>query len=146
MARAVMALLCLVTVSAWAFTVRLADDERVGGHTIERHVGRTEADLRRRLAASPGLNRASSFDTLETAEAVVRETLERNARRIAAWLRADPNDGRPRAFHLTTDRVLGHGVIRGSCRYVPMRRATVVLRKTWRLDRGFYVLTAYPEP
>lgn len=145
-ARAMVVALCLITASAAAFTIRLAEDERVGGHTLERHVGLSEADLRRRLADDPRLSRASSFPTQAVAEAVVNETLRRNAQRIAAWLRDDPQDGRPRAFHLNTSQVLGHGVARGDRRYMALRRATVVLRKTWRLDRGFYVLTAYPTP
>ncbi len=146
--RALAALLCLIAVAAWGFsgTVRLADDERVGGHTIERHVGRSEADLRRRLQSDPRLFRASSFATLADAETAVNEALRRNAERIASWLREDPRDGRPRAFYLSTDRTLGHGMDRRNWQLRPYSDARVVLRRTNRLDRGFYVLTAYPEP
>lgn len=146
--RMLAALLFLVAAGAWGFsgTVRLADDERVGGHTIERHVGRSEADLRQRLRADPRLFRASSFDTLEDAEAAVNEALRHNADRIAGWLRENPRDGQPRAFYLSTSRTLGHGMDRRNWQLRPYSDARVVLRRTSRLDRGFYVLTAYPEP
>ena len=48
--------------------VNLAAEEAAGGHTIARHVGRTEAQLRQRLAAQPGIPAASTFASREVAE------------------------------------------------------------------------------
>lgn len=58
-----------------------------GGHTIARHVGKTEAQLRARLVAEPQLPVASSFRTLETAERVLYQGLRANRGAIEAWAR-----------------------------------------------------------
>ena len=46
-------------------------DERQGGHTLHRHVGRSESELVRRLEREAGIAAASSFDDRATAEAVI---------------------------------------------------------------------------
>eukprot|EP00913_Durusdinium_trenchii_P010529 g9873.t1 len=53
---------------------------RVGGHTIARHVGRTEAELRARIAATASARRPppviSTFDDLATAERAITRGLQ----------------------------------------------------------------------
>lgn len=146
--RALVLALCLLALSARAFdgTIHLADDERAGGHTIARHVGKDEAALRARLAGDPRLSRTSSFATLADAEAAVNAALRANAAPLRAWLHGDPADGRPRAFRYAAGHPLGYGIDRRTWQLRPWSRAVVVLRRTHRLARGFYVLTAYPEP
>ncbi len=118
-------------------------DERQGGHTLHRHVGRSESELVRRLEREAGIAAASSFDDRATAEAVIAATLERERERIATWMRHDKEN-------LTLDyrgdagRTIGRVLRRGDAAALAATDARVVLRK-----RGarFFVLTAYPvEP
>lgn len=120
----------------------LARDEALGGHTLARHVGRTEAELRARLARERSLAAASTFSDRESAEEAVALALTAHAARIERWRRRGPH--RP---NLTLDQRAPSGVQwgttlrRGDRRPRPASSARVVLRA--RGD-GFYVLTAYP--
>jgi CDI toxin RNase A-like protein len=68
--------------------VSLAAEEALGGHTIARHVGRTEAELRLRLVQQPAIPAASTFLTLMEAEGVVGVALRSNKGAIKAWAAA----------------------------------------------------------
>ncbi|MDT7545210.1 MAG: hypothetical protein QOE99_1320, partial [Actinomycetota bacterium] len=61
--------------------VVLRNEEARGGHAIERHVGKTDAYLRSRNAE--GVERASTFPDLATAQRLVNQVLRRNAHRLA---------------------------------------------------------------
>lgn len=69
------------------YTVLLEEEEARGGHTIRRHVARTDEELIRRVRRDrgwlPGLTysryRDGSFDTTRDANDLVNRTLERNS-------------------------------------------------------------------
>lgn len=122
----------------------LARDEKRGGHTLSRHVGLTDAQLRERLKKDDRISAASTWTDRATAERVVTAALKRNNRRIAEWTgregtRANlvidwPGDG----------KVIGRSLKRGAKEPVPCTRALVVLR--WDVESEiYYVLTSYPE-
>lgn len=120
----------------------LSRDEALGGHTLARHVGLSEQELRRRLARERGLAAASTFPDRETAERAVAQALAAHAERIERWQRRGPQranlaldlPARPGASW-------GESLRRGDRRPRPATRARVVLRA--RGD-AFFVLTAYP--
>lgn len=123
----------------------LARDERRGGHTLERHVGRTDAELRERLRREPGIRAASTYTDRDTAERVVAATLSRERTRVERWSR-----GTGRRPNLALDyrgdagASIGRTLGRRDRRSRVCRDAVVVLR--WDDRRGdFYVLTSYPE-
>ncbi|MFN8061290.1 MAG: RNase A-like domain-containing protein [Vicinamibacterales bacterium] len=123
----------------------LSDDERRGGHTLARHVGRTDDDLRARLSRERQISAASTYTDRETAERVVGDTLGREARRLDSWRRR----GGPRAnlaldYHGARDEIIGRSLRRGAGASVPCSDAIVVLRWDERAQ-DFYVLTSYPE-
>lgn len=134
----------IVSQPAPASRYDLARDERRGGHTLERHVGKTDDDLRRRLVREPRVSAASTYADLATAERVVGETLARHRDRLRAWL--DRDGSRPnlvleyRGSRATT---VGRSLRRGARAVEPCSDALVVLR--WDRGRAFYVLTSYPE-
>jgi hypothetical protein len=51
--------------------VDLAASELMGGHTLARHVGRTDGQLRERLRREPNIAAASTYSDRATAERVV---------------------------------------------------------------------------
>jgi hypothetical protein len=111
------------------------------GHTIARHVGRTDADLRDRLEREPRISAASTFPDMATAQCVIDRTLSLadSRRRIDRWLADDERTlvlrwrGRE-----TVGRIMGRdGRLRTAT------EATVVLRKVE--GRPWVILTAYPD-
>jgi hypothetical protein len=121
----------------------LSEDERQGGHTLARHVGRTDAELAERLRREPEISSASTYTNRATAEAVVGAALLSNTRSFAAWQRRTGR--RPNfALHYDAHRVIGRSLSRRRQATVACERAVVVLR--WNDARHqFYVLTSYPE-
>jgi hypothetical protein len=121
----------------------LSEDERQGGHTLARHVGRTDAELAERLRREPEISSASTYTDRATAEAVVGAALMTTTRAFTTWQRRTGR--RPNfALHYDAHRVIGRLLSRGRQMTVPCERAVVVFR--WNDTRHrFYVLTSYPE-
>lgn len=123
----------------------LAADEAMGGHTLARHVGRTDAQLADRLRREPHISAASTYTDRGTAERAVGAALVAGARQLSAW--EGRSGRRPNLVLHYTERgkqPLGRSLPRGARSPVPAFRALVVLRWDERAGR-FYVLTSYPE-
>src|SRR5260221_4015953 len=107
----------------------LAADESMGGHTLARHVGRTDADLADRLQRERQISAASTYTDRATAERAVGAALASSARQLAAW--ENRSCRRPNLVLHYTERggkPLGRSLSRGQSRPVPAFRALVVLR------------------
>jgi len=118
--------------------------ERLGGHTLARHVGRTDDDLRERLRREPGIAAASTYTDRQTAERVVAATLQRYSRRIEAWItRTGARPNLALDYRGTRDDIIGRSLRRGDARARSCTDAVVVLR--WHEGGSAYVLTSYPE-
>jgi hypothetical protein len=128
-----------------------APGTKLGGHTIARHVGQTEAQLRARLDAMTksglGTKAVSSFKDLGTAERAVSQALKTNAESIKTWAKLAANHGKKLALpiHDCSD-VIGHGVLRESGKLAAMRKVQVVLKYQSYNGMPYYVLTAFPVP
>ncbi len=120
----------------------LARDEERGGHTLDRHVARTDEQLRERLERERNISAASTWTDRETAETVVAKALAAERGRLDNWMRR----GSPRAnlaLHYKNGRVIGRSLRRGDATAVNCTSAVIVLRADG--PDGFYVLTTYPE-
>jgi hypothetical protein len=120
----------------------LGRDEQRGGHTLARHVGRTDDELRKRLARERNISAASTWTDRATAEAVVGQCLEAERSRVDSWIRR----GYPRpnlALHYNAGLVIGRSLRRGDSRTADCSSAMIVLRADG--PESFYVLTTYPE-
>src|SRR5688572_22239367 len=53
----------------------LTADESRGGHTLARHVGRSDEQLRERLQRERGISAASTYTDRDTAERIVTHTI-----------------------------------------------------------------------
>ena len=126
----------------FASTVRdLSADEAAGGHTLARHVGRSDAELAERLALESSLAAASSFEDRATAERTVGAALAAERDRVDAWLRRERGETLAISSRGGTAPV-GRLLERGATTSEPVTGARVVLR---RRGAGYFVLTAYPE-
>jgi hypothetical protein len=120
----------------------LSRDEERGGHTLARHVARTDDELRERFARERNISAASTWTDRETAESVVAEALGAERGHLESWTR----QGFPRAnlaLHYNAGRVIGRSLRRGDSQTVECSSAVIVLRADG--PESFYVLTTYPE-
>ncbi len=120
----------------------LESDEQRGGHTLARHVARTDQELRERLEQERNISAASTWTDRRTAEAVVGEALAAERSRVESWTRRKF----PRAnlaLHYNAGRSIGRSLRRGESRTVDCSSAVIVLRADG--PESFYVLTTYPE-
>jgi Bacterial CdiA-CT RNAse A domain len=122
----------------------LSQDEAAGGHTLKKHVGRTDEQLRERLRRERNISAASTYTDLEAAERAVGVALEQNQAKIQRWLNRE--GGHP---NLVVDydgdaaHPIGRTMNRGDDESRPCSHAIVVLK--WDGDRNYHVLTTYPE-
>ena len=122
----------------------LLRDEKRGGHTLSRHVGLSDADLRERLRRDPRLSAASTYTDRDTAEAAVTAAIQAGRKRVDRWVARTGSRANLVVEWRGTGKVLGRSLRRGAKEPVPCTRALVVLR--WNDDAEiYYVLTSYPE-
>jgi hypothetical protein len=122
----------------------LSQDEASGGHTLRKHVGRTDEELRQRLRHERNIAAASTWTDRETAERAVGAAIEQNQEKINRWLGRQgghPNlvidyDGDP-------SHPIGRTLNRDADQSEPCSHATIVLK--WSGPSDYYVLTSYPE-
>jgi hypothetical protein len=117
----------------------------MGGHTLARHVGRTDVELADRLRREPQIAAASTYTDVDTAERVVGAALAQSEGRIDTWLRP-PGPRANLALNYTQvgGAPIGRSLQRGARTSLPASRALVVLRWDDR-GRNWIVLTSYPE-
>jgi hypothetical protein len=117
-------------------------DERHGGHTLARHVGRTDDELRQRLQREPNISAASTYTDRPTAERVVAGALNENVGKIQHWIERGPRRPNLALDYTDPKDPIGRTMYRRAMGSVPCDHAIVVLRAD---AEGYYVLTSYPE-
>jgi hypothetical protein len=120
----------------------LARDEDRGGHTLKKHVGRTDDELRERLRRERNISAASTWTDRAAAEETVAAALRANRAKIDRWT----DHGYPRtnlALHFDAGRNIGRSIEHGESTSVPCTSAVLVLKAGSPND--FFVLTTYPE-
>lgn len=137
-------------------SVNLPEEEAAGGHTIARHVGKSDAFLRARMSASSfclpfnllctGLKRAGTFTSLNSATRLINATLSANSARVQQVVRGDVNNAFVTArFSSPT----GREAYARSDREAPIIRPTfgvgVLIQHDTAAPGGFRVTTGYPR-
>jgi hypothetical protein len=120
----------------------LERDEQRGGHTLKKHVGRTDRQLEERLEHERNISAASTWTDLDAAQTTVAAVLRAERGKIENWMRR----GYPRAnlaLHYDAGHVVGRSLRRGDRQTVDCTSAVIVLRADG--PDSFYVLTTYPE-
>jgi len=119
----------------------LSRDEERGGHTLRKHVGRMDDELRQRLERERDISAASTWTDRAAAEETVAAALRAERGKIENWQRR--GERRPNlALHFDAGHEIGRSLVRGRTQAVPCTEAVIVLRAD---GEGFYVLTTYPE-
>lgn len=121
------------------FSIR--ENEEQGGHILEKHVGKSQEQLKQRLAAEPHLKTASSFHDGGTAEQSIAAALDQNQGAIEQWLKRSSREKLPLKYKSQSS--LGIALDHGEAVARTSDVAIIVLKPDSR--GGFYVLTAYLE-
>ncbi|MEY4583117.1 MAG: hypothetical protein RL701_7820 [Pseudomonadota bacterium] len=118
---------------------------KLGGHTIAKHVGRTETQLRARLAAEPRVQVASTFANIRDAEEAISKVLRLESAAVKAWAQAATPAS---ALRLTRDVgvQVGTGVVRATGQLSRLQKVRVVLVYKSYNGMPYYILTAFPVP
>lgn len=122
----------------------LEQDERAHGHTLQRHVGRTDAQLIERLKEETDISGASTYTDRAVAEHCVGAALLKNEAKIKAWLQSGDKQNLVVEFVGDDQHPIGRSIRRGKTQSSPCYNAKVVLRPDGR--GSYYVLTSYPDP
>ena len=130
------------TAQAAANPVRhdLQPDEESGGHTLARHVGKSDDDLRARLQREGDISAASSYTDRASAERAVATALSKAKRQVTGW--ATGTSKQNLVLRVTMPDVIGRSLRRGESQVKPVKAAVVVLKKS---GGDWFVLTSYPE-
>ncbi len=116
----------------------LAAHEAAGGHTLAKHVGKSEAFLRNRLATEPERWAVSTFYDRQVAENSISALIRANKPSVERWL-----GGQRRQLELSGEAQHGLGIVqRRGMPPTEERGMRVILRKDKATGRGFYIHTA----
>lgn len=121
----------------------LEQDEAAGGHTLRKHVGRTDAELRERLEHERHISAASTWNDRDSAEAAVGAALEQQSNKISRWVDRDTHPNLVLDYDGDAAHPFGRSLRRGEDRVQPCSHAVIVLK--WDGPNRYHVLTAYPE-
>ncbi len=120
----------------------LRQQESLGGHTIERHIAKSDAYLRNRLNTS-NISAASTFTELNQAGQVIVNAINANSSRVNSWRNSSSSS---LVLNYTHRRTVGRIMYRSNLNStVNSSGLRIVLRKRSSAPNGYYVLTAYPN-
>ena len=116
-------------------------DEARGGHTLQRHIGKTDAELRERLD-SESISTDSTYTDRATAEMAVAAATRENHDRIDRWLHR-PGGHSNLVLDYDSNEPVGRSMRRDDSHSFPCSHTVVILK--WVNANQYYVLTSYPE-
>lgn len=127
----------------------LSRDDLLGGHTLKRHVGKTDDELRARLNQER-ISAASTYTDRATAERTVATALKQNEDKVRSWVNqrgSHPN----LVLDYDSPEPIGRTLNRGAAATTSCSHAVVVLKHieaaaaALPLSDSFFVLTSYPQ-
>ena len=116
--------------------------EAAGGHTLERHVGKTEVQLAQRLASETRISAASSFTYRSVAEAAIAEAMSKNQSAIDSWMKSRSNRY---TIDYDANKIIGITMRRRASKATQTSRLRIILQRSPKLPPGYFILTAYPQ-
>ncbi|MFE8115324.1 RNase A-like domain-containing protein [Brenneria goodwinii] len=129
--------------------IKLIEHESVtglkpGGHTLEKHVGKTESDLRERLVRCPTLPSSSTFYNVRIAEDAISRALKFNETYIKHWAKTAKTGARLNIDFFTGSDV-GIGVKTATGPVIKSHKIRLVLELQYYNSKLYYILTAFPR-
>jgi hypothetical protein len=121
----------------------LSQDESAGGHTLYKHVARSDAELSQRLRDERSISAASTWNDRDSAESAVGAAIAQQATKISRWLERDSHPNLVLDYDGDSVHPFGRTLRRGEAQAEPCAHAVIVLK--WDGGNAYHVLTAYPE-
>jgi Bacterial CdiA-CT RNAse A domain len=121
----------------------LSQDEAAGGHTLRKHVGRNDAELRERLDRERDISAASTWNDRASAETAVGAAMADQNARISRWLERESHSNLVLDYDGDSSHPFGRTLRRGENQVQPCAHAVIVLK--YDGPNSYHVLTAYPE-
>ncbi len=119
-----------------------------GGHTIMKHIGQTEAQMRKRLADTANARipppAISTFDDIASAERFISSAFQSQKAAIEVWALSSSTANFVKVVPM--GRVVGQGVVRATGQLQPMTSLRLVLKKQTYNGMPYYILTSFPVP
>lgn len=117
----------------------LAAHEAAGGHTLAKHVGKSEDFLRNRLVTEPRRVAASTFYDRQVAEETISQLIHSQRRIVNGWSKRG-------GFQLEllgrSPTPIGRLVVRDASAATDEAGVKVILRRNPKMAHGFFVYTA----
>lgn len=121
------------------------DHEESGGHTIERHVGKSDDWLRKRLESDPSFEVVSTFHNATAANRAQGRFVKRCKKQIADYLNS--GSGQPLKIDFDMGEPIGRYMTEDK---IDVSRATskvrILIRKNPNVPQGWDIITAFPIP
>ena len=116
--------------------------EKAGGHTLERHVAKTNAELFARSLKIKA-EAITTFSNKRMAINTVKESLKNHAEKISTWLSKSMSDELIlESSHLHS---IGNGIFKGKkSPFYNLTNSRIVLKKDLSCELGFKIVTAFP--
>lgn len=113
------------------------------GHTLERHVGKSEQELKSRVQKEH-ITVASTYDDKETATKAVRDSLYINDKKIKKWLNESKRDRLVLNAHHSF--AVGKAVLQPDMRvHKDIHDTITVLAKDQTSELKYKIITSYPN-
>lgn len=106
-----------------------------GGHAVQKHVGKTDAQLLARLAAEPHIKASSTFNDLTVADKAVGEAFAKNRAGIDAWM---SGGGNKYSFTQELSYEVGRVIPNGASMASPSSKVVVFLEKDPSMPKRVY--------
>ena len=121
----------------------LSQDEAAGGHTLRKHIGHTDAELRERLQREREISAASTWNDRDSAEAAIGTALAQQSSKVTRWLDRDKHPNLVLDYDGDPTHPFGRTLRRQEEVSQLCSHAVIVLK--WDSPDSYHVLTAYPE-
>lgn len=150
----------LLTVRAGLIDLEV--EETSGGHTMAKHVGKSDPYLLNRVQpksyvkpngkvkTKKGASGSASYKDLAEAEKFTSTTLRVNKKKIEQWVKFGTDETLELNYDNSgilpfVDYSVGRGVVRGSTTFLKTNKCIVVLERKTVNGKQFFVLTSYPN-
>lgn len=117
-------------------------DEEFDGHTLDKHIGKSQDWLDGRLAGSRHEKFVSTYSDAATASDIVREIVLENQDKIKAWMEDQDKD--KLVLSKTFDSKIGVAMKKKDKEIKDCNVGVVVLKRPHKMSEKFYIITSYP--
>ncbi len=113
---------------------------RIGGHTLQKHVGKSETYLRERLMLEPERRFVSTFTNQATAEWAISEVMRKNSNSIKNWAK---NYKGPLVISDDVGKTVGKIISRKTGKITNGSKVRVILKGEKFNGMPYYILTSF---